>query len=112
MVHVSSVCIFDCKWYVTILTTLKQFVSKSVKFVSTFMWPTVSQNILYMEDFSRVLSSFVEFRRDLRIFVDIRGYSRIFEDIRGDSRIFAEFRGVSSNFEEFPHFLCSFIAVC
>ena len=108
MVHVSSVCIFDCKWYVTILTTLKQFVSKSVKFVSTFMWPTVSQNILYMEDFSRVLSSFVEFRRDLRIFVDIRGYSWIFAEIRGYSQSFAEFPRILKNF----HISCAVLKQC
>ena len=108
MVHVSSVCIFDCKWYVTILTTLKQFVSKSVKFVSTFMWPTVSQNILYMEDFSRVLSSFVEFRRDLRIFVDIRGYSWIFAEIHGYSQSFAEFPGILKNF----HISCAVLKQC
>ena len=108
MVHVSSVCIFDCKWYVTILTTLKQFVSKSVKFVSTFMWPTVSQNILCMEDFSRVLSSFVEFRRDLQIFVDIRGYSWIFAEIRGYSQSFAEFPRILKSF----HISCAVLKQC
>ena len=87
MVHVSSVCIFDCKWYVTILTTLKQFVSKSVKFV-------LCARIFYV-DFSRVLWTVTEICGDLWRFVEFCEDSRRFAEIRGDSRIFAEFRGVS-----------------